>query len=57
MNPGREFQEIGVGKLFHVNGNDYMKQSSRTAKMLRNGRVFYFRKTEIVHIEVVDLLV
>jgi len=50
MKPGREFQEIGVGKLFHVNGNDYMKQSSRTAKMLRNGRVFYFRKTEIVHI-------
>jgi len=45
----REFSDIRVGRLFHVDGNDYIKQSSRTAKMLANGRVFYFRQDDVVH--------
>jgi hypothetical protein len=44
-----EFQEVRVGRMFHMNGNDYVKQSSRTARMLANGRVFYFGQKEVVH--------
>ena len=44
-----EFKEMPVGRLFHCNGNDYFKQSTRTARMLNTGRVFYFVQTEIVH--------
>ena len=43
------FQELRIGRLFHVNGCDYMKQSTRTARMLNNGRTFYFGKTDRVH--------
>jgi hypothetical protein len=46
---GKEFQEIVVGKLFSLNGNDYEKRSSRTARMLSNGRVFYIGKSELVY--------
>lgn len=44
------FAEIRIGRMFHCNGNDYVKQSSRTARMLSNGRVWYFGKDEIVHL-------
>lgn len=44
-----EFAEIRIGRLFHLNGNDYLKQSTRTARMLSNGRVFYFGQREVVH--------
>lgn len=43
------FSEARVGSLFRCNGNDYHKQSTRTARMLSNGRVFYFRKQDVVH--------
>ena len=49
MNPAVEFSYIAVGKLFHLNGNDFIKQSSRTARMLSNGRVFYIGQAESVH--------
>ena len=49
MNPAVTFAEIPVGQLFHLNGNDYLKQSSRTARMLSNHRVFYIGKNELVH--------
>jgi len=45
----REFRELPVGRLFRCNGNDYLKQSTRTARMLANGRVIYFGKSEIIH--------
>ena len=45
----REFWELAVKRMFRVNGNDYVKQSSRTARMLSNGRVFYFKQREVVH--------
>lgn len=44
-----EFAELRKGRLFHLNGNDYVKQSTRTAKMLSNGRIFYIGKTERIH--------
>ncbi|NDF92839.1 MAG: hypothetical protein EB115_12890, partial [Betaproteobacteria bacterium] len=45
----REFRELPVGRLFRCNGNDYFKQSTRTARRLANGRVIYFGKSEIIH--------
>ena len=50
MNPAIEFKFVQVGRLFHLNGNDYMKNSSRTARMLSNGKIFYINKVESVHI-------
>ena len=43
------FEDLRIGRLFRMNGNDYMKQSTRTAKMLCNGRTFYIGKTYVVH--------
>ena len=45
----REFWELAVKRMFRLNGNDYVKQSTRTARMLSNGRVFYIGKKEVVH--------
>ena len=44
-----EFNEVRIGRMFHLNGNDYVKQSTRTARMLSNGRVFYVGQREVVH--------
>ena len=46
---GKEFVEIKVGGLFRLNGNDYEKRSTRTARMLSNGRTFYVGKNELVY--------
>lgn len=46
----REFREVAIGRMFHINGNDWIKQSTRTARLLSNGRVFYFSKREVVHL-------
>ena len=45
----KEFVDIRMGRLFHVNGNDYQKKSTRTAVLLSTGRTFYFSKNEVVH--------
>jgi hypothetical protein len=45
----RFFHELPIGRLFTLNGNDYHKQSSRTARMLSNGQVFYFVLKDVVH--------
>jgi hypothetical protein len=45
-----QFSEIKIGRMFHCNGNDYVKQSSRTARMLSNGRAFYFAQKELAHL-------
>jgi hypothetical protein len=50
MNPAIEFIDVQIGRLFHLNGQDYMKVTSRTARMLSNGRTFYMKKYEPVHI-------
>ena len=44
-----EFAELGVKRLFRFNGEDYQKNSSRTARMLSNGRIFYIGQTDVVH--------
>lgn len=45
---GCDFRNITIGKMFHINGNDYVKQSTRTGRMLSNGKVFYFAQSEYV---------
>lgn len=45
---GVDFFALPIGRLFHFNGNDYIKQSTRTARMLSNGRVFYFAQSEYI---------
>lgn len=45
----REFNELAVGRLFRVNGNDWVKRSTRTARMLSTGLTFYFKQREVVH--------
>jgi hypothetical protein len=49
QNMGLDFAELRIGRLFHLNGNDYIKQSTRTARMLNNGRVFYIGRAEYIH--------
>ena len=46
---GLDFSELKIGRLFHLWGRDYIKQSTRTARMLCNGRIIYFGKGEYVH--------
>lgn len=48
MNPSIEFSSLPIGRLFHLNGNDYVKQSTRTGRMLSSGRVFYVGKHEAI---------
>lgn len=43
-----EFGQLDRHSLFELNGNQYVKQSTRTAKMMANGRVFYIKKKENV---------
>jgi len=45
----RMFWELAKNRMFRLNGNDYIKQSTRTARMLSNGRVFYIGQKEVVH--------
>lgn len=42
------FVSLPLGGFFQLNGNDYVKQSTRTGRMLSNGRVFYIGKNEYV---------
>ena len=44
----RYFVFLDPGAVFDCNGNRYVKQSTRTARMLSNGRVFYFRGSDPV---------
>lgn len=50
MNPAITFADVRKDQMFHMNGNDFVKQSTRTARMLSNGRVFYIGQRDIVHI-------
>ena len=47
---GLYFSELAIGRLFHLNGNDYIKKSTRTARMLCNDRTFYIGKNEYIHL-------
>ncbi len=43
------FNELRVKRLFRFNGNDFVKNSTRTARMLSNGRIFYIGQKDVVH--------
>ena len=43
------FNELRVKRLFRFNGNDFDKNSTRTARMLSNGRIFYIGQKDVVH--------
>lgn len=44
------FASIPVGTRFTCNGNECIKQSTRTALMVNFNRVFYFARTDCVRI-------
>lgn len=45
----RWFEEIRIGRLFRLDGHDYVKRSTRTARQLDSGRVVYFNAQTEVH--------
>jgi hypothetical protein len=46
------FQGLAVGTVFEFNGNHFVKQSFRTARMMEyDQRVFYFGMKAVVTIE------
>lgn len=45
---GMTFEELAVGEYFRLNGNAYVKRSSRTAYLIRYDRTFYIGKAERV---------
>jgi hypothetical protein len=49
------FRELPVGARFTVNGNDWLKASTRTAKLNGNGRTFYFGQNEVVRTDPSEL--
>lgn len=44
----KTFKNLKVGTFFTVNGNDWVKRSTRTAYNPWNGTTFYFRQNELV---------
>ena len=46
----KQFHELAFGNVFRVNGNIYIKQSSRTACLVEYSRWFYFGKRENVEL-------
>lgn len=46
----KQFQELATGNVFRINGNIYVKQSSRTAWLVEYSRWFYFGKRENVEL-------
>jgi len=46
------FESLTVGTVFEFNGNHFVKQSTRTARMLEyDRRLFYFGMKDVVTIE------
>ena len=45
-----EFKALELSQEFTHNGNNYIKNSSRTAKMLSNSKVFYFASYETIYV-------
>lgn len=49
MNPLIEFSYVKIGKVFNLNGEDYVKKSDSTARMKCNGRIFNIGNNELVY--------
>ena len=45
-----QFKDLELKQEFTHNGNNYIKNSSRTARMLSNSKVFYFASYEIIYV-------
>ncbi|WP_278939186.1 hypothetical protein [Pseudomonas helleri] len=45
------FKDVKIGQTFESNGIVAVKQSSRTAKLVGNGRTFYWGQKESVAIQ------
>ena len=45
-----QFKDLELSQEFTHNGNNYIKNSSRTAKMLSNTNVKYFDSYEIIYV-------
>lgn len=44
----QEFNRVKLHQFFHLNGNAFVKHTTRTARMLKNGKVFYFGMKTVV---------
>lgn len=42
------FNELPLGTEFHLNGNRYIKKSSKTGFLTEYSRIFYFKQKELV---------
>jgi len=40
------FQDLRIGQMFHFDGEDYVKQSTRTARRLISGLAVYLKQTD-----------
>ena len=40
------FKDLRIGQMFHFDGEDYVKQSTRTARRLMTGCAVYFGQKE-----------
>ena len=47
----RTFIDLPVHTQFRSNGNDWLKVSTRTARLNGNGMVMYFRQSQFVNID------
>ena len=41
-----KFQDLRIGQMFHFAGEDYIKQSTRTARRVISGHAVYMKQTE-----------
>jgi len=51
----RSFADLPAGARFTCNGNDWLKVSTRTARLNGNGKVFYFGQREPVQVDASEL--
>lgn len=51
-----QFKDLELLQEFTHNGNNYIKNSSRTAKMLSNSKVKYFANYETIYVYKVSKL-
>jgi hypothetical protein len=40
-----KFEDLRIGQMFHFDGEDYIKQSTRTARRLISGYTVYMKQT------------
>ena len=45
-----QFKDLELKQEFTHNGNNYIKNSTRTAKMLSNSKVVYFASYETIYV-------